>query len=221
LDEEMTRIVTADELDRLSREVIPKPVRSLALCAYVGCVVLDVIALFGLQSPAPAVARFACAIRPFGVISAPLFADELLRFSAKQCAEIAHEPAISIVFLSVKLALGMLLVPVVCYAVLLRPQGMTALCEAFRDHAVDRAAYLRELKRWGKRFLVLIPFDIICILLTSQSNLSEFNTSFAHKLFLEDGAAIVVPATLFAAIIVLVMLGTTRPPPQSNLQTRK
>jgi hypothetical protein len=175
-----------------------------------------VIALLGLEIPAPAVARFACGIRPLGAISAPLFADELLSFSAKQCGATVLEPAISIIFLSVKLALGMLLVPVVCCAILLRPQGMIALCEAFRDYAVDRATYFSELKRWAKRFLVLIPFGVICILLTSQSNLSDFNTSIAHKLFLEDGAAIVVPATAFAAIIAAVMFGTTRLPSNSD-----
>lgn len=209
----MTGMTTAGELDRLSREIVPKPARSLAICVYAACVLLDAIALLGLDIPNSAVARFACAIRPLGAVSAPLFADELLRFSAKQCVETVHEPTISIVFLSIKLALGILLVPVVCFAVLLRPRGMTAFCEAFREYAVDREAYFREMKRWAWRFLILIPFDVICVLLTARSSLSDFNTSFAHKLFLENGAAIVVPATAFAAIIVAVMFGTTRLPP--------
>ncbi len=208
----MAVMITIDELDRLSREVVPKPARLLATSVYIACVLLDAIALFGLDIHSPAVARFACTIRPLGVISAPLFADELLRFSAKQCVESAHEPAISIIFLSLKFALGILLVLILCFAILLRPRGMIALCKAFRGYAADRESYFRELKRWAKRFLVLLPFGAICVLLTSQSSLSEFNTSFAHKLFLEDGAAIVVPATAFAAIIVAVMFGTTRLP---------
>jgi hypothetical protein len=50
----------------------------------------------------------------------------------------------------------------------------------------------------------------LAIFQTSRATISDFDTSLLHKLF-EDGVAILIPATIFGALIFLVMFSVVRP----------
>jgi hypothetical protein len=203
--------ITTVELDRLSKKIVAMPARIIIAALAICCIVLDMIGLLGLETSPAGVASFACAIRPFGVISSPLFSGELLRYAATQCSAAHHEPLISIVFLMVKFSLGMLMLLVACCSVVAKPQGFASLCTALEEYVTDDESYYRERIRWVKRILIVACLAALGILLTSQAGVSDFNTSLLHKLSVEDGMAILVPATIFTTLIFLVMFSVVRP----------
>jgi len=214
--DEMDVPLIEKNLRRLGRGVVPKPARFIVTAVYLSCLVLDVVAAFGLGLQSQMFANLACAMRPFGSLASPFFADELLQYAASQCAGAAHEPAISIVLLSAKFALGLLLVPVVCLSVIWRPAGLVALCDTFRGYARDRSIYVAIAKRWAAQIAIMSAVSIACILLTAQRSPQHFPTSLLRKLFLEDGMVLVVPATLSFAMISLIMLAVGRPVAADN-----
>jgi hypothetical protein len=202
--------ITTDELDRLGKNIVALPARIIVGALAICTVVLDVIGLLGLEIAPAGVAKFACAIRPFGMISSPLFSDELLRYAVTQCSSTPREPLISIVFLMVKYSFGMLMLLAACGSVIVRPQGFAALCVALEEYATDAESYYRERRRWAKRLLIVVGLTALAIFQTSQVTSSGFDTSLLHKL-LEDGIAILIPATIFGALIFLVMFSVVRP----------
>jgi hypothetical protein len=66
-----------NKLRRLGRGVVPKPTRYIVTAVYLSCLVLDVAAAFGLGLQSQRFANLACAMRPFGSLASPFFADEL------------------------------------------------------------------------------------------------------------------------------------------------
>jgi hypothetical protein len=207
----MAPMLSGGELDHLRRNIIPRPARWIATAVYCCCVVLDVVWLLGLETSPAGVAHFACTARSFGVVSSPLFSEELLHCAAKQCAEIASEPSISIIFLSIKFALAMMVVPLLSCSVLLRPQGLVAFCSALGEFTQEWEAYYRERNLWAKRILIVVAVDFLGVLLSSQATVAEFNTSVLHKLFVEDGLAMLLPATVFVAMIFPTIFSVVRP----------
>lgn len=203
--------ITTDELDRLGKKIVAMPARIIIGALSICCLALDVIGLLGLEVSPTGLGRFACAVRPFGMISSPLFSDELLRYVATQCSDVAREPSISIVFLSVKFSFGMLMLLVACCSLIVSPQGFASLCIALEKYATDDESYYRERRRWAKRNLIVVGLDVLGIFLTSQATVSDFDTSLVHKLFVENGMAILVPATIFGTLIFLIMFVVVRP----------
>jgi hypothetical protein len=202
--------ITTDELDRLGKNIVAMPGRIIIGALSICCIVLDVIGLIGLNIAPAGIAKFACEIRPFGMISSPLFSDDLLQYAAAQCSTTPREPLISIVFLMVKYGFGMLILLVACCSVIVRPQGLASLCVALKEYVTDAESYYRERRRWAKRLLIVVGVAALALFQTSQATVSRFNTSLLHKLF-EDGIAILIPATIFGALIFLVMFIVVRP----------
>lgn len=183
------------------------PGRAMVTGLYIGCVILDVI----WQISPPSLARFACVIRPLGVIASPLFSNELLHYTETACSGEAYEPTISIIFLLAKFSFGIVALVIACCSVIIRPEGLAALCSALSEYALDNELYYKERKRWAKRLLILIGVDALGVLLTSRAAVSDFNVNLMHKLSVEDGIAILFPATIFAALIFLVLFSAVRP----------
>jgi hypothetical protein len=200
-----------DEFKNLSRNAVPKSVGAIATGLYFSCILLDVAYLIGTVMYPHVFARYACAIRPFGAIAWPLFSEDLLRFSADQCLGAIEEPSTSIILLSFKFSLGILLLLIVCSFVAFRPQGLLTLIEACFLRKKTSEAYYRELRCWGQRLVVIGAIDIAGILLSSRDSVADFNTSIIHKLSLEDGFAIVlIPSSVFYALIFLVDVSLNR-----------
>jgi hypothetical protein len=199
-----------DEFKNLGRGVVPKSASPIVTGFYFFCVLLDVAYLIGTVMYPHVFPRYACAIRPFGVIAWPLFSEDLLRFSADQCLGAIEEPSISIILLSIKFSLGIVLLLIVCSFVACRPEGLLALIEACFLGKKNPKAYYRELRRWGQRLVVVGAIDIAGILLSSRDRVADFNTSIVHKLTLEDGLAMVlIPVTVFYCLIFLVAVSVT------------
>lgn len=203
----MTAAITTDELDRLSRRIVAMPGRLIVTGLYIGCVVLDVIWKISPTN----LAQFACAIRPLGKIASPLFSDELLRYVATGCSGEASELTISIIFLLVKFSLGIVAALIACCTVIVRPEGFAALCNALSEYALNDELYYKERKRWAKRILIVICVDALAVLLTSRAAVSDFNMTLMHKFAVEDGTAVLVPATIFVVLIFLVLFSAVRP----------
>ena len=99
----------------------------------------------------------------------------------------------------------MLALPIVCGFVVVRPEGFVTLYEVFRRRIEIPGGYFREFKRYGQRFLLIAAFDLVGLHLSSRAAISDFNISLTHKLFLEDGFSVLLPATIFYALTSLVM----------------
>jgi hypothetical protein len=194
-----------DQFKTLNRGVVPKLVGRLVTGLYFSWIIFDIVCLVGTAMRPHVIAGYACAIRPLGVIAWPLFSEDLLRYSADQCLGAMEEPSTSIILLSIKYAIGILIVPMACGFVAYRPQGLLTLVEASFLGAKTSEAYYRELKRWGLRLVVVGALDIAGILFSSGSKVADFDTSIVHKISLEDGfAAILIPASVFYGLIFLV-----------------
>jgi hypothetical protein len=194
----------SDAFNHLNRSVVPKALGQIITGFYYSCILIDVICLIATSMYPTAVAQYACSIRSMGVIAWPLFSEDLLRYTAVQCLGAMAEPSTSIILLSIKFSLGILIVPVVSGFVAYRPQGLLTLVEACFLSAKTSETYYRELRRWGQRLVVVGALDIAGIHFTSCAKVADFNTSIVHKIALEDGFAIVIPATIFYGLIFLV-----------------
>jgi hypothetical protein len=193
-----------DEFNKLIRGVVPKPLGQIIESFYYSCIFLDVVCLIATVIDPDTLARFACEIRPMGAIASPLFSEGLLRYSAEQCLGAMGEPSTSIILLSIKFSLGVLIVPVVCSFVAYRPQGLLTLIDATFLIAKTPEARYRELRRWAYPLVVVGALDIVGIHLSSWAKVADFNTSIVHKIALEDGFALLIPATIFYSLIFLV-----------------
>jgi hypothetical protein len=70
-------------------------------------IILDSIEIFGRHTAPEELGHFACSILPFTKISVPLVSHQLADFAQNQCATQLHEPALSILFFMLKIALAM------------------------------------------------------------------------------------------------------------------
>jgi hypothetical protein len=193
-----------DQYNNLVRGVVPKPLGQIVTAFYYFCVLLDIGCLVATAMYPNGVARYVCAIRSMGAIAWPLFSEDLLHYSAVQCLGAMEEPSTSIILLSIKFSLGMLIIPVVCTVVACRPQGLLTLIEVSFLRAETSKAYHAELRRWGYRLVVILAIDVVGVLLCSYFKVADFNTSIVHQLSLEDGFAVIIPATVFYSLIFLV-----------------
>jgi hypothetical protein len=199
-----------DEFNSLNRGVVPKFVGRMVMGLYFSCVGIDIVFLTGMATNPDGIGRYVCATRSFGAIAWPLFSEDLLRYSADQCLGTMDEPAISIILLSIKYTIGILIVPIICCVVLCRPRGLLTLIEATFLRAETSGAYYREFRRWGRRLIVLGVLDFAGIHLSSAAKLADFNESIFHKLSLEDGFVILIPASIFYCLVFLVAVGLSR-----------
>jgi hypothetical protein len=207
----MSIMISEDELDRLSKRIVAMPGRVIVTGLIMCCVILDVIGLLGLEISPTGLARLSCAIRPFGEVASPLFSEELLRYAVKACSGDALEPMISINFLLVKFSFGMVAALAACCLVIVRPEGLAALCNALSEYARDEQLYYKERKRCAKRIAIVMCLSVLGVWLTSRAPLADFNMSLTHKLCVEDGVAMLLPATMFSALIFLVVFSVVRP----------
>jgi hypothetical protein len=194
----------AGKLNNLNRGIVPKPLGHIITGFYYSCILLDLAVLIATAMYPNAVARFACEIRPMGAIAWPLFAEDLLRYSAEQCLGAMKEPSTSIILLSMKFSMGMLIFPLVCSVVAYRPQGLLTLIDACFLRVKHSEVYYGELRRWLYRLAIVVALDTAGILLSSFTKVADFNTSIVHKIALEDGFAILIPATIFYGLIFVV-----------------
>jgi hypothetical protein len=145
-----------------------------------------------------AVAEFACAIRPLAVVPVLNFSGFSQQWIADQCMGQVRDPAISMIFFSIKLSMAPIVCLVLCEFLCERPEGFWALKAFYWQKFSTRGGFERELKAFGKSVSGVFIFLTCCLLLAS-SIASDPRSSFIleSKFAIENGLAIAIPGMTF------------------------
>ena len=152
------------------------------------------IAIFNHQ----AVAKFACAIRPLAIVPIPNFSGFSQQWIADQCMGGVRDPAISMIFFSVKLSMAPIIFFVLWGFLYQQPEGYRALKDAYWQKFRTPGGFERELKALGGRVSGVFIFLTCCLLLAS-SIASDPRSGFIleSKFAIENGLAIAIPGMVF------------------------
>jgi hypothetical protein len=194
-----------DELESSNQfqRVIPAAAVSPVLAVFFLSVSLDYLNLVGGPQ---AVAKLACTLRPLAVVSAPVFSTHLLQFAAESCLLQPHEPAISIIFFMAKLAMGILVIPVLWGYVVLRPQRFWELRDFYYQRYRKPGGYVQELKRFGESTFVILFVIFYFVVESTFASVAEFDTWITHKILVEDLLVLFSPIAIVQASLTAVVL---------------
>lgn len=159
------------------------------LTVYILSAALDVADLF-LSIPAPqAVAKLACITQPLALVTVPF---SLASPTSDPCLGEFHEPAISLIFLSVKMTMAFIAFAVlwVCW----NPDGFRSMRDIYLRRFNATGGYRKELKSFARNSLGIFIFFMSCFLLACI-NAADPSARFivAAKFVVEDGVAIAAP----------------------------
>jgi hypothetical protein len=194
------------------RKEMTIPPSSLPFLAaiYVLCFGLDVTNIGWLPIHPQAVARLACTIWPIAIVHPPSsFSMHVQQFVPALCLGQAHQAAISIIFLSVKLTMGIFAIPVLWGYAVPKPESFIRNREMYEDRFSEPGGYRQEFKKFGGRSLGLLTFMFCWFLLVFEFD-SQPILSFdvAEKILLEDILAVLIPAVSYslpATLLVFVL----------------
>jgi len=159
------------------------------LAIYILSAALDVADLL-LSIAAPrSVAKLACVIQPLALLAVPFSS---LSPTSDPCFRGFHEPAISLIFFSVKLTMAFLAFAVlwVCW----NPYGLRSMRDVYWRRFKVAGGYRKELKSFAKNSLGIAVFLTCCFLLASVIA-ADPKTRFiwGAKFILEDGVTVAIP----------------------------
>ncbi len=166
------------------------------------CIAIDVIEVFGSYYKPDVVGHWACAMRPLGAISRPLFSYRWLAFVDSRCAGDPFEPTASILFFMAKIVAGLAAVV----------GGWLALGLQRQWYIEERKAAFEELENGVlAHFRQLTPVVLLGALILGilgglwnfgiqQVSPADFDITFIHKLLFED-AFVFLLLTLMALIL--------------------
>jgi hypothetical protein len=119
------------DVDQVSQKLISANATIFLLAVYFLCASLDVFNLLGGTVDPQAVGRFACSLRPLAIVAVPDVSGRATKFVADQCSGEAREPTISIIFLSIKLTVGVLAFIVLWGFAYWRPEAFRAVSDNY------------------------------------------------------------------------------------------
>jgi hypothetical protein len=159
------------------------------LTVYILSAALDVADLFLSIAAPQAVAKLACVIQPFALVTVPF---SLISPTSDPCLGEFHEPAISLIFLSVKMTMAFVAFVVlwVCW----NPDGFRSMRDIYSRRFNATGGYRKELKSFARNSLGVLVFFTSCFLLACI-NAADPNARFilGAKFIVEDGAAVAIP----------------------------
>jgi hypothetical protein len=160
------------------------------LAVYPLSAALDVADLF-LAIVAPgSVAKLACEIQPLALVAIPFSS---LSPISDPCRGEFHEPAISLIFFSVKLTMAFLAFAVlwVCW----NPDGFRSMRDIYWRRFKATGGYRKELKSFARNSSGIIIFLTCCFLLASIDAADpSMRFILGAKFVLEDGVTVAIPA---------------------------
>ena len=164
---------------------------SLLPALYIACATLDVIEFFGMQTSPLAFGQIGCMVHPLAALATPIVPQALLDFVATQCTRDPSSAAVSIIFLMVKMSLGILAVPTMIVMVTMRPDSYLRI----RNTAFEELRNKDYPRQWKDH---VIGFPVVCAFTIGFWWASvwqypgvwqapeRFNTRLLHKLSYED-----------------------------------
>jgi hypothetical protein len=160
------------------------------LAVYTLSAALDVADLF-LSIVAPgSVAKLACEIQPLALVAIPFPSRSPI---SDACHGEFHEPAISLIFFSVKLTMAFVAFAVlwVCW----NPDGFRSMRDSYWRRFKATGGYRKELKSFARNSSGIVIFLTCCFLLASIGA-ADPSTRFilGTKFILEDGLTVAIPA---------------------------
>jgi hypothetical protein len=159
------------------------------LAVYTLSAALDVADLF-LSIVAPgSVAKLACEIQPLALVAIPFSSLPI----SDACRGEFHEPAISLIFFSVKLTMALLAFAALW--VCLNPDGFRSMRDIYWRRFKATGGYRKELKSFARNSSGIIIFLTCCFLLASiGAGDPSMRFILGAKFILEDGVTVAIPA---------------------------
>jgi hypothetical protein len=159
------------------------------LAVYTLSAALDVADLF-LSIVAPgSVAKLACEIQPLALAAIPFSSLPI----SDACRGEFHEPAISLIFFSVKLTMALLAFAALW--VCLNPDGFRSMRDIYWRRFKATGGYRKELKSFARNSSGIIIFLTCCFLLASiGAGDPSMRFILGAKFILEDGVTVAIPA---------------------------
>jgi len=159
------------------------------LAVYILSAALDVADLFVSMTAPASVAKLACVIQPLALLGVPFSS---LSPASDPCFRGFHEPAISLIFFSVKLTMAFLTFAVlwVCWD----PNGFRSMRDIYWRRFEVAEGYRKELTSFAKNSSGIIVFLTCCFLLASiiaADPTARFISG--AKFVLEDGVTVAIP----------------------------
>ena len=163
---------------------------AVLLAVYTLSATLDVADLF-LAIVAPgSVVKLACDIQPLALVAIPFSS---LSPISDACRGEFHEPAISLIFFSVKLTMAFLAFAVlwICW----NPDGFRAMRDDYWRRFKATGGYRKELKSFARNSSGIIIFLTCCFLLASIGAADpSMRFILGAKFIFEDGVTVAIPA---------------------------
>jgi hypothetical protein len=195
-------MIDFDESELSAPKLISLHASIFLLAIYFLSAGLDVADSFlAIADPEP-VTKFACAIRPLAIVPVPNLSKLSPYWLADQCLGGLREPAISMIFFSVKLTMALVAFFVLWGFLFWSPKEFWLLKDFYWQRFRAPGGYRKELKSFSGTSIGIIAFLTCCLLLASVSA-SDPKAGFilASKFVVEDGLAIAIPGMMFDAVV--------------------
>jgi hypothetical protein len=191
--------------DQRPRMTIPPATLPFLFAIYALCAGLDVINYVGFSVSPQGVTQFACEVWPWALIKLPVMtASSVVDQCSRQVP--VSTITISLIFLSIKLTMGIVAFPLVWAYVALKPQWFLQAREIYEERFAGGEKYNQELKEFTGESLGMLTF-LMCLGLLVFVWVSDPPRRYAisEKILLEDFLAVIIPSTLFGISAVAVV----------------
>jgi hypothetical protein len=199
--------------DRRPPMTAPPATLPLLAVVYSLCVGLDLVNYVGFPVDPQGVTQFACGIWPWAVIKLPVMSGSSV---ADRCSGQLTSGLVSLIFLSIKLTMGVVAIPLIWGYVALKPQWFLRAREVYERRFAGGEKYNQELKEFMRGSLEMLIF-LVCLGLLAFIWVSDPPRRYAvsEKLLLEDFLAVAIPAVFFSqsaiAVVFYYFEGERRP----------
>ena len=183
-----------------------QPINPVVILVILGpFLTLDSIEIFGRHSAPEALGHFACSMLPFTRISTPLVSHRLVDFAQQQCTAQPHEPALSILFLMLKMTMAILTgvimgIWIYIIPVWLLPRRLRTMRTETFDRITNAIGQTGGIAGNIKRNLpIMIGLVLFCFAVPLSRQTLDFKITPVSKI-MEDGASLTVFVTTLCLV---------------------
>jgi hypothetical protein len=192
----------------ISQPIEPRPFMSvpraswpflLLICA--NCVAFDGINLVGMATDPQRVSQFACSLRPLIIVWPPNLSIFSSQYIDTQCLGQASKETVSIIFLAIKLTMGVAGIPILVEFIVRWPQKFLTM----RDYLYQRfdrpGGYREELCRFGRSELCMYGALIfMTVFVTMMTTEIRFNVQ--ARVLLETFVSVSIPTVIACSLAI-------------------
>lgn len=169
----------------------------LLICAI--CVVLDGINLVGMTTDPQAVSQFACSLRPLIIVWLPNLSIFSSQYIDAQCLGQASKETVSIIFLAIKLTMGVAAIPILVEFIARWPEKILTMRDYLYQRFDHPGVYREELRKFGRVELRLYGVLIfLTVFVTMTTTDIRFNVQ--ARVLLETFVSVSIPTAVACSL---------------------